>query len=64
MGQTSEAIALAKTHQMYLWVLHMQENIEPRRNLSSIGLIFREDFITRGLLSALEIGQSCALRGD
>lgn len=64
MGQTSEAIVLAETHEMYIWVMRMQISIEPRRSLSSIRLIFGDRLITRGLLSALGIERSCLLHGD
>ena len=64
MGQTSEAIVVSETHEMYVWVLRMQVEIEPMRKLSSVRLIFGDGMITRGLLTALGIERTCVLHGD
>lgn len=36
MGITSEAIVVSETHEMYMWILRMQIEIECGRELSSI----------------------------
>lgn len=53
IGQTSEAIVLIETHEIYSWILYMHMNIEPRRNLLFIRLIFGDDLITRDLLNGI-----------
>ena len=36
LGTTCEAIVLSETHEMYIWVLCMQADIENKRNLKEI----------------------------
>jgi hypothetical protein len=49
---------------MYVWIVLMLVEMEPRFNLSSIDIIFGDQGLTDQILIDLDIGSTCILRGN
>ena len=64
IATTCEAIVTGETISYYAWVIEMMVEMEPRWLLSSLKLIFADNFITDQLLSLLGINETCTLRCD
>ena len=59
-----EGIVPSERHEGYEWVMFMMVEMEPRFELSSIKIVFGDEFITDNLLRRLGIGTTCLGRCD
>jgi hypothetical protein len=62
--QVSECIAIEEKLDIYQFVLHSMASMERRWLLSSLRIIFADQFITKTLLENLGIASTCTLRCD
>jgi hypothetical protein len=60
----AESICLEESHRMYVWIVLMLVEMEPRFTLSFIDIIFGDQGMTDQILIDLDIGSTCILRGD
>jgi hypothetical protein len=60
----AECICLEESHRMYVWIVRMLANMEPRNNLSFLDLIFGDQGLTQKILVDLDIATTCVLRCD
>ena len=64
IGLVAESIVISEDLDTYAWILRSMSQMEPRWKVSSIRVIFGDQFITQTLLRNLGIQNSCILRGD
>jgi hypothetical protein len=60
----AESICLEESHRMYVWIVKMLVEMEPRFSLNFIDIIFGDQGLTDQILIDLDIGSTCILRGD
>jgi hypothetical protein len=60
----AESICLEESHRMYVWIILMLVEMEPRFTLSFIDIIFGDQGLTDQILIDLGISLTCILRGD
>jgi hypothetical protein len=60
----AECICLEESHRMYVWIVCMLADMEPRYNLSFLDLIFGDQGLTQKFLVDLDIATTCILRCD
>ena len=60
----AECICLEESHCMYVWIVCMLADMEPRYNLSFFDLIFGDQGLTQKILVDLDIATTCTLRCD
>lgn len=60
----TECLICEESYEAYIWVLERMAEMEPRFHLSSIKLIFADEFISENILVDLGIQNTCTLRGD
>jgi hypothetical protein len=60
----AECLCIQECLEMYIWILQMLEEMEPRYQLSQTSIIFAEELITPSVLVQLGIHNTCTLRGD
>jgi hypothetical protein len=61
----AECICLEESHRMYVWIVSMLADMEPRYNLNFLDLIlFGDQGLTQNILVHLDIATTCILRCD
>jgi hypothetical protein len=60
----AECICLEESHRMYVWIVSMLADMEPRYNLNFLNLIFGDQGLTQNILVDLDIATTCILRCD
>jgi hypothetical protein len=60
----AECICIEESHRMYVWIVRMLADMEPRYNLSFLHLIFADQGLTQKILVDLDIATTCILRCD
>jgi hypothetical protein len=60
----AESICLEESHRMYVWIVQMLVEMEPRFQLNFIKMIFGDQALTDQILIDLGISHTCLLRGD
>jgi hypothetical protein len=60
----AKSICLEESHRMYVWIVQMLVEMEPRFQLSFIKMIFGNQALTDQILIDLGISRTCLLRGD
>jgi hypothetical protein len=57
-------ICLEESHHMYVWIVPMLTDMEPRYNLNFLDLIFGDQGLTQKMLVELDIATTCILHCD
>jgi hypothetical protein len=60
----AECICLEESHCMYVWIVRMLADMEPRCNLSFLDLIFGDQGLTQKIMVDLDIATTCIIRCD
>jgi hypothetical protein len=60
----AESICFEESHRMYVWIVQMLVEMEPKLELCSIKIIFGDQALTNQILIDLGIQDSCILCGD
>jgi hypothetical protein len=60
----AESICLEESHRMYVWIVQMLVEMEPRFQLNFIKMIFGDQALTDQILIDLGISRTCLLCGD
>jgi hypothetical protein len=60
----AECLCIQECLEMYIWILQMLVEMEPRYQLSQTAIIFADELITPSVLVQLGIHNTCTLRGD
>jgi hypothetical protein len=60
----AECICVEESHRMYVWIVSMLADMEPRYNLNFLDLIFGDQGLAQNILVDLDIATTCILRCD
>jgi hypothetical protein len=60
----AECLCIQECLEMYIWILEMLHDMEPRYELTQTSIMFADELITPSVLVKLGIQDTCTLRGD
>ena len=64
LGVTSEGLVTSEDIDMYTWMFQAMMSIEPRWSITSLKVIYADEFLTQKLLRNLKIEDTCFLHCD